>query len=629
MSQRDLLRTALQMGLRSAGYRVLWEIDRKSRFKALRTPVGAVPMPREIVTHAEWFSELPPDHCLRTFARHPPSSQRDVFPPQAGGAKEGSAQGEHDSWHLEPNTGREWPLLHWTEAIDAPVGDLRTTWEPSRFVHVWDRIRSSRRDPSARREHAQVLAGQIDSWRAQNPFRAGIHWASGQELALRSLSWLCGFAAFGDLFDTATTRSLVELLYWHGVQIDAEFGLAQRSIANNHALAEAFALAAIGDAMPGFEEADRWRTRGLDTLVQAAPQQFSEDGGYCQASLSYERFALELLLWSEAWFGDVLDFSAIFRPALGLFETVLSPDGRVPNFGPNDSARAFRLTDAELNDFRPLVGMLRARLGAGVPPQWDFVAEACDWLALPPPRPGALPTPPSRSFPEAGLHILRSAGWFAMLRCGELPVRGGHADALHVDVRLAGRPVAIDAGTESYTGPAHDESVAASSHNGVTLNDEEPRRRIRRFTWAAGPQPSLHEYDAGRAIMRGRYDLGEAVLWERTVEICGVSLPSGVRVEDRLSAIDRSTEQRVYTLRWLLDATLEDVSLRTDDGGVEVSFGDISLRVEVRAERLFGLSAEVVATTHAPAYGRTEPAARVEVRATAPAVTFVSHFEAR
>lgn len=561
----------------SFGYRALWEADLRSGFKAWRTPRGVAPAPAWQPAWRAWWETLPGGHLLRRLgarAHHAP-------PPDP----------ICRDWHLEPHTGLHWPAsVHWTRALTAKVGDVRLTWEANRFEHVWAWL-------AEHRAAAEVFESEVRHWRRANPFRAGVNWASGQELALRSMAWLHGAAAYGAAMTAEGWRELVELLYWHGLQIESEFGFARHAVRNNHLLAEALGLAMIGDAFPGLTEAPRWRTRGLEVFEAAVAEQFFDDGGYCQHSHAYHHFALGLLGRAADWFGaERAGLSSVFTRSLRYFEVVADEGGAAPNFGPNDRPSP--------PDYAALVDTLRARLG---------IAPT---LAL----------PRSGSFPQAGLHVLRNRAAALTLRCGPLSPRAGHDDGLHTEVWLGGVPTAVDAGSYSYHGAEHAWFCGARSHNVCRVDGAEPRTRLARFTWGPGVDPHLGEYDAARGLVTASYDAYPGVRWDRRAEL----ERHGVTVTDTLQPRG-APDARVFLVHWLLDATSDEVIVEPG----ECFTWNIRLRgarITLRAEALLGdLDAVRVSTLPAwvaPAYGRRELATSLTLTATGSAVRFHSRFQA-
>ncbi len=565
----------MKLTLRGLAHRAIWELDGRSGFKALRTPRGAVPIPSSVPPFGEWWDELPSDHRLRQVRR--PTTSAAVAPQSL-------------DWHLEPHTGARWPRdEHWTRATAAGMGDLRSTWEFNRFGHVWTWIAEGR-DGSVEFER------QVLDWRSSNPFRAGVNWASGQELAVRALAWLAGAAAWGPRMTGAGWQSLVELLYWHGVQIAAEFGFAAHTVRNNHVIAEALGLAAIADAFPGFDESEGWRTLALDAFVVAVREQFFDDGGYCQHSHAYHAYALGLLFEAEDWFAELKPvLTPIYRRSLQYFAAIVEPGDRAPNYGPNDRA--------QVTDYGALLLELSRRSGR------------------------ARPEVRSATFPDAGLHVLRGDGVSATLRCGPLSRRAGHDDALNLEVWLGGEPVAIDAGSYRYLSAEHQYYTGAHSHNVVLVARRGPRHLATRFTWSEGPDPTLVEFDARRGLMTAAYDGHPGTRWERQVLLGGGAV-------DVIDTVNPTGEPRfrTFTVQWLIDAAPSEVVVEGGESftwNIRTPRALITISVEPLIGGLEGAQAGAWAAPISRVYGTQETATRVELTTGGRAIRFRTRFSPR
>jgi asparagine synthase (glutamine-hydrolysing) len=536
-------------------YRALWELDGRSGLKALRTPVGTVVSPAATVDWNAWMDRLPDDHRLRAL-RYKPTNELIHDPPPA--------------WHEDPLSGRCWPdHQHWTQAMKAGVGDLRATWEANRFGVVSQWI-------DRRADAADAFAAWVADWRKQNPFRGGINWASGQELAVRALAWMAGAAAFGDHMSPKAWTDLVELLYWHGLQIESEAGLARFAVANNHALAEALGLAALGDVFgQDFEEARRWRHRGLEWFSAEVERQFLPDGGYCQHSHAYHHYALELVLEAQRWFPEL---HGVLQEPLARSQRLLSvicePDGSAPNHGPNDRAVP--------TDFAVLLQRLANHTGTDC-----AVGEG------------------SESFPTAGLHVMRAGAWTTTLRCGPLARRAGHDDALHVEVWHGGRPVAIDAGSYLYSGPDHSWFSGAESHNVCTADGREPRPLRAPFTRADGVDPDLLEFDPRRGHIVASYDAYAPLRWERRLH----STTERTQIVDRIGA-PAGDELHTLTQHWLLDCDANGLQVEPDGSSWRITIHERDVVLVLDAG---SVHADVVVkpVRQSRVYGSCEPATSV------------------
>ncbi|MGH9764761.1 MAG: heparinase II/III family protein, partial [Blastocatellia bacterium] len=94
------------------------------------------------------------------------------------------------NWRLEPTSGKETPLTHWSriDYLDPSVaGDKKITWELNRHSHFITLGQAY--VMTGDEAYAQAFVGQASSWMDQNPPNLGINWSSSLELAFRSISW--------------------------------------------------------------------------------------------------------------------------------------------------------------------------------------------------------------------------------------------------------------------------------------------------------------------------------------------------------------------------------------------------------------------------------------------------------
>src|SRR5205823_6061649 len=94
------------------------------------------------------------------------------------------------NWHLDPISGRQAPLAHWTRLnpLDfAAVGDSKVIWELNRhqwLVQLGQAYRLTREE-----RYASAVVRELASWLEANPSGFGINWTSSLEVALRLIAW--------------------------------------------------------------------------------------------------------------------------------------------------------------------------------------------------------------------------------------------------------------------------------------------------------------------------------------------------------------------------------------------------------------------------------------------------------
>jgi asparagine synthase (glutamine-hydrolysing) len=406
--------------------------------------------------------------------------------------------GDPVDWRLNPVTGERWPAdVPWTSALadEARVGDVKLSWEAARFPHAYLMARAAAFAPGDAVGLGERLLDQMEAFARANPPGRGIHWFSGQEIAVRLLAWTF---ALDVLLSRGPRAERAAALVAEGLLLGAAFverhlAYAEKAVYNNHLLAEALLLYLAGTLLPAAPRAAPWRERGRAILEAQAERQFYEDGAYILQSHNYARGALVYLLWAclvarAGGEGPARSWTAaLARAADFLFAHQNPADGRLPNFGANDGSLPSLLSTCRFPDFRPVLQAASLvargeRLYEAGP--WD---EAAAWLlgveALEAPLRARRRS--SVAFAPTGYVVLRGGeeSTFASLRCGSLRDRFSQIDMLHLDVFWRGHNVLADAGSYLYNGPAawHRHFVGTASHNTVMVDGRDQMLHFRRF----------------------------------------------------------------------------------------------------------------------------------------------------
>lgn len=475
--------------------------------------------------------------------------------------------GQPVDWHRNPRRGVSWPRhVHWSRApaFEPRGGDCKLVWELNRFPHLYAWVRAYVLTGDNR--WVRAFCDQLASWEEANPYRAGVNWNSGQELAIRAMAWVLALYVF--MHDVAFTEEdfsrLMRLLYLHGEHLLANINFARLAVHNNHLIGEALGLYILGSYFPWMKGAARWKRVGRRLLEGECLGQFYQDGGYCQSSHNYHRLALHYYLWA-CRLGECLGepfpqrvYDTLARSGEYLASFMNAEDGRLPNWGANDGALLCPWTECDYSDFRPVLNSLRylttgKRAFAAGP--WD---EELLWLWGPEALEAEVepyPLPAQAAFQASGLYVHREGpGDFAVFRCGSLRDRFGQADQLHVDLWWRGLNVAQDGGSYLYNDELeyHRHFMGSSSHNTVTVDGQDQMRLIRRFKWlelvlakAYGPW-----WEEGAWLVAGEHygyrRLRGGVVHHRKLAALG----NGVYVVvDRLQG---GRENHRYRLHWLL-----------------------------------------------------------------------------
>jgi hypothetical protein len=398
-------------------------------------------------------------------------------------------------WHRHPVTDVEWPPdRHWTSYAHMPPGsgDIKWIWEPARFQFAWLLPRAWCITGDQR--FAVETWHGVRDWVAKNPPGHGADWFCAQELSLRCFAVLFAASVFDrDGLLSGADRLLVrDLLFTAAHRIDRTLrhGLSQR---NNHAINEAVCLWTLSHVFAEASLSSVWRMRATVALRECLVDQFASDGAYIQDSLNYHRLALHSLFWARfvaRSFSVELpgEVQSVLHKSWELLRGLIPPQGgQLPNYGHNDGALLLALSPSEHRDYRPTLQHLARELDAPLPfdaGPWD---EARAWLGL-----GSGSTAPAMR-PRDPLRV-SSSGYLSSNRgpwmiSSRIPVhrehRPAHADALHLDIWLSARNIALDPGTFSYSdAPPWNNALAETrAHNTCSVGDRSQMRRRGKFLW--------------------------------------------------------------------------------------------------------------------------------------------------
>lgn len=604
LDRRDLVTAAWRTwGARGIARRVRYEVAKRTgRLRA---------------SEARWTSATSaPAEALRRVGVAPPPS---LTPPGPGPLGSGAglrlygglpvATPIPPAWHQHPLTGyRHGPGAHWSTYSDSSVeaGDIKDLWELSRLGWLHPMVRHW----AATGDHtvAEAIWLVIEDWVANNPPYDGPNWMCGQESSLRAITTMFVADALAASPATTVRRSLLVAGLVQAtvgrVAPTLGYALSQR---NNHASSEAGFLWSASLLAPWLPGADGLRRRSARALSEVASDQFARDGSYAQHSPTYQRVALHVLLWclavaratgepvppgvAEAVGRSVPHLRSLMVPGSG---------GKMPNLGGNDGALVFDLAPTGIGDFRPVLAHAAAAtdqpsgLDAG---PWE---EEAGWFGLvavsgsPRPQPRSLTT-----------HALTRGVAHAVLRAGPLDHRPAHADQLHIDVWLAGMPVAVDPGSYRYTAPSPWGNGLAGDdvHNLPRLPGVAQAVRSGRFYWRRWDDATvLHAIDEDEAAAcLASLELSDGTVLRRLVMV-GRSI---VVVADRISGASAQ-------VRWNLAG---EVALHGSPGQTDLDGGTwrgrlVHTGAVVVPERT---DDDPTSGWHAPTYGVRKPVTPVIV----------------
>ncbi|WP_200950314.1 heparinase II/III-family protein [Rhodanobacter sp. Root179] len=455
-------------------------------------------------------------------------------------------------WHANPLTGQrvQNPQRPWWQIadFDPVVGDIKAIWESSRFDWV---LAHAQRASLGELASLDRLNRWLSDWCINNPAYDGPNWKCGQETSIRVMH--LAMAALILKCERSPATSLLDLIKVHLQRVEPTIGYAVAQD-NNHGTSEAAALYIGGTwlAASGDQTGKHWARLGRKWLENRVGRLIAADGSFSQYSMTYHRVALDTLSMAEVWrrkFGDA-SFSARFQKRASAATSWLQAmtdvgSGDAPNLGANDGARLLPLTQTGYRDFRPSVQLAAALFsGRSVYPRMDDVLH---WLDIAVPTADAAP-PTSVRFDDGGYGILRRGEAVAVMRFPRFRFRPSQADAMHVDLWLAGENVLRDAGTYGYNVDAKwlDYFGGTEGHNTVQFDDRDQMPRLGRFLfgdWLKAEAVQGPTADAGEERFSAMYRDGQGASHRRTLSLGN----HVVQVEDQVSGFREKA-----VLRWRL-----------------------------------------------------------------------------
>ncbi|MGH9397687.1 MAG: alginate lyase family protein [Terriglobia bacterium] len=391
---------------------------------------------------------------------------------------EGLQYGKVIDWHQDPVNAKRAPRRPWYKLQScAPneVGDRRIIWEINRHQHLVTLAKAHLLAQESR--YLTELMDEWHGWQKENSYPTGINWASGLEVAFRSLAWLwvghllsaspAAPKSFQHELVRALARSALRMERYLSIESSPEPNLP----------GEAVALFFIGTLCPRLRSAARWRELGWRIVVEQAAKQTPDGGIRFGPSVYYHVYTLDFYLHARilAACNHMTIPERFDRAIEGMLEFLsgISQAGSAPRFGDDDGGRVF---DPRRNRREHMLDPLST--GAVLYDRGDFksasggLKEETVWLLGPEGvrQFDALENAPvssSIAFPASGFYVMASmeppgapgpTGRRKQLVIGARPQgivdsAHGHADALSVQVSVDGEEWLIDPGTHRNLPP--------------------------------------------------------------------------------------------------------------------------------------------------------------------------------
>ena len=385
------------------------------------------------------------------------------------------------------------------------TGDCKFVWEPNRHHQLVVLGRAYR--ITGEQRYATAAVRQLESWIRQCPYGRGMNWRSPLELAIRLINWVWTFQLIGcsSTMTHGCRERFLRVVHRHLFEITRKY--SRFSSANNHLIGEAAGVFIASSYFTGLKEALRWREQARQILLREILLQTHPDGGHREQATGYHLFVLEFLLLVGLVArngGDELTpqfwerLERMFDFVAALSEGGSAPpmigdadDGYVLDFGGRSAGAAPILSVGavlfERSDLKSIAGELHE------PVFWLLGQAGCRQFEQIESARGAQIRP--RALPESGYYLLqrghhREADRISVVfDCGQLGYLSiaahGHADALSLILRVAGRDVLVDPGTYDYFtyGRWRNYFRSSAAHNTLVIDDTDQSEMLGSFLW--------------------------------------------------------------------------------------------------------------------------------------------------
>ncbi len=405
--------------------------------------------------------------------------------------------GENYDWITHPLTKKVFSnQIHWSEIpdFDPELGDIKYVWEKSRFTYLHDVIRY---DQSFGEDHSEWVKNEIESWIDSNPINCGPNWRCSQEISLRIFNWsfVLNFYRNSSHFDEAFWKKVQPVIYWSLHHVFHHIDFSRIAVRNNHAITETLFLTLSELLFPFIPETKIWAAQGRKWFEEEIAYQIYEDGTFLQFSTNYHRVVVQLLslgltlseLHKKPFSSTV--YSRAYESLKFLYTCQDEKSGFLPNYGANDGALFFQLSEQHFRDYRPQLNALH-KLLTGSYLYEDIALEESNWWGIKHENKDVNFESLQRrdgdySFTVGGYYVIRDQESLTFIRCGSHKDRPQQADNLHVDIWVNGKNILLDSGTYKYNCDAElkENFEGTIGHNTVSLEHKSQMLKGSRFIW--------------------------------------------------------------------------------------------------------------------------------------------------
>ncbi|WP_418637379.1 alginate lyase family protein [Winogradskyella sp.] len=484
------------MGLRYLFFRIFYTIKTILGWQKKAFPTE--PKVSEYTTLENWRTNLPPFFFYGKNIPNLPKKENEVLAETFQEIQKGIFTffnktkiklGTEYDWLENPITGYRYNInKHWSEVKDLSkeAGDIKYVWEKARFSFLYDIIRY---DYHFKEDQSVYVFKEIEDFITKNPINQGPNYKCSQEISLRVMNWTFSLYYYKDSANLTEKlfQKIMHSIYWQIHHVYHNIHFSRITVRNNHAITETLMLYLSEKLFPFFPNVDAWSKKGKKWFEQEISYQIYEDGTFLQFSMNYHRVVVQLLTWgiqlaklNNDKFSKVVYERA--QKSLDFLDASMDPvTGKLPNYGSNDGALFFKLTNDDYRVYQSQLDDLRAVLyGYTIADSKSFL-----WYGVEAIQKLSKKLPEISTFEKGGYYISQDGNTKTFIRCGSYKDRPFQSDNLHLDIWVSGINYLIDTGSYKYNAELYDLNYfnGSEGHNTVSVDKADQMQKGGRFIW--------------------------------------------------------------------------------------------------------------------------------------------------
>nr|WP_298994223.1 alginate lyase family protein [uncultured Polaribacter sp.] len=392
-------------------------------------------------------------------------------------------------WLTNPLTNYKYDIdKHWSEIQDlsSEAGDIKYVWEKARFSFLYDIIRY---DYHFNKDESEFVFKEIEDFIDKNPINQGPNYKCSQETSLRVLNWTFALYYYKDSVNLTSElfNKITHSIYWQIHHVYHNIHFSRITVRNNHAITETLMLYLSEKLFPFFPNVKKWSIKGKKWFEQEIAYQIYEDGTFLQFSMNYHRVVIQLLTWGiqlAKLNNDKFKPVVYERAKKSLYFLDASKDpitGKLPNYGSNDGALFFKLTDDDYRVYTSQLDDLRAVLEG-----FKYSdSKSSLWYGVQVDKKVSEKLSELNNFEKSGYYIIQDDNTKTFIRCGGYKDRPFQSDNLHLDIWANGINYLRDTGSYKYNAAVEDLNYfnGVEGHNTVSVSKENQMLKGDRFIW--------------------------------------------------------------------------------------------------------------------------------------------------